>query len=209
MCIRAVSTADLCVSGTARITETCSNYSAFAQYSANTTYTLGDLLNFDQIVDNPAGSLTTGPTSYIVPASGYYVFGLAIHQLSLNPTIGAILGTPVAQITILVNGVTRRTGYFPYLTFNNAQDSVFSTVFFLAAGDVITASYNILALNQTSGLLPVDGSIVIAGGTGTSNIVVHYLSSTCTAGQCSPCTPNTGSAGLPCDNQCVKPCNRN
>jgi hypothetical protein len=207
LCAQALSTSDLCVSGTARINEVCGNFRAFAEYSTTSTlYTLGDLLNFDNITDNPNGNLTTGPTQYTVPVNGYYIISLAIHQLDIFPT-GAVLGTPTSVLTVYVNGVSQRSSYFPYLTFNSEQDSSLSALIRLKAGDLVTAAYTNLVVNQAVGTINIAGTAEIQGGDGSSFFAIHYLSSDCATSSCTPCTPNMGT-GSTCDNQCGQPCNR-
>jgi len=205
ICAQALSTSDLCVSGNARINQICGNYRAWAQYSVNTTYTLGSLLNFDNIIDNPAGNLTTSPTAYTAPVAGYYTLTLSIHQLNLTPNAGIILGAPNAVLTVYINGVLQTQSFFPYLTFNPEQNSTLSSLLRLQAGDIVTATYNVLTVDPTSGVVNVAGTAVIQGGNGASLFAIHYLSSDCESAACTPCTPHPE---LPCNSHCEQPCNR-
>jgi|GEM_PF-3378663 len=205
ICTPALSTNDLCVSGIARIEEVCGNYRAFAQYSADTTYTLGALLNYDEILDNPDGDLAASPTTFTTPVSGYYIISLAIHQLSIAP-VGPVLGVPTAVLTVYVNGVAQRSSFFPYLTFNSEQDSSLSALIRLNVGDLVTATYTNLVVDQTLGTISIPGTVVIGGGTGASFFAIHYLSSNCDVPSCTPCTP---AAGLPpCNSHCAPFCDK-
>jgi hypothetical protein len=204
ICTQSLSTNDLCVSGIARIEEVCGNYRAFADYSADTTYTLGTPLNYDDILDNPDGDLTAAPTTFTTPVSGYYIISLAIHQLSIAP-VGPVLGVPTAVLTVLVNGTPQRSSFFPYLTFNSAQDSSLSALLRLNAGDLVTATYTNLVVDQTLGTINLPGTVVIGGGTGASFFAIHYLSSNCEVPSCTPCTPAEGTS---CDNHCEPFCDK-
>jgi hypothetical protein len=199
ICSQTVSTSDLCVSGLARIEQVCGNYRAWAQYSVDTTYTLGSLLNFDNIVDNPDGDLTAQPTVFTTPVPGYYMLTLSIHQLGITPNSGIILGAPTAILSVYINDVLQTKSYFPYLTFFNEQDSTMSTLLRLQSGDKVTATYNVFTIDQVVGAMNVAGTAVIKGGSGASLFAIHYLSSDCDASSCTPCVPSTA---LPCATAC-------
>jgi len=199
ICSQTISTNDLCVSGSARIKQICGTYRAWAQYSVDTTYTLGDLLNFDNIVDNPDGDLTNAPTVFTAPVPGYYMLTLSIHQLGISPDTGIILGSPTAILSIYINDVLQTKSYFPYLTFFNEQDSTMSSLLRLQSGDKVTAVYDVFTVDQVMGAISVSGTAVIRGGSGASLFAIHYLSSDCDAPTCTPCEPSTA---LPCNTTC-------
>src|SRR5437016_8284391 len=91
--------------------EQCGIFRATAAYSVDTVYTLGDPLNFDLILDDPNSNVETvfPDTTYTAPRSGYYIVTIQVNQdvLSLiSPAV--ILGTPIADVKVLVNGIAVR-----------------------------------------------------------------------------------------------------
>jgi hypothetical protein len=190
----------LCVTGQVRLNEICGRYRAVARLSADTLYTLGDPINFDLIVDDPDGDVTLAPFEYHVPVSGYYIINMQVNQRDLAAA-DPILGTPTANLQLLVNGNPARDVMSPFLTFSNQQQSNMSAVLRLNAGDVVTARYLVDILTDT-GFQFLVGTVILEDGVTATEIVVHYLSSICEAPI--PCTPRPCQ---PCDTSCnVQPC---
>ncbi len=190
---------DLCIPGqlTAANLVNCTKYAASTAYSVKTNYTLGTLLNFNAILDDPNSNLTSAPTIYTVPLSGYYSVTMQVDQQNLVPSspLNPILGAPTANPQILVNGIVHREVYSAYLTFSNQQKTTISGLIKLNKGDLVQAKYNVLAIDQTLGLIPVVGTIDILGnGTDEQSVfLIHMLSATCGPNPCG--TP--GSSGCP------------
>src|SRR5690606_39874383 len=74
--------------------------------------------------------------------TGVQTCALPIYMITLQfdsrDLIGAetILGTPVSNIEILVNGVLFRQSFAPFLSFHNGQNSTISGLISLTAGDL-------------------------------------------------------------------------
>lgn len=186
----------LCVNDlTVNTMQHCEKYRAAVTFSSDTTYTLGSPMNFNLVVDDPNGSVTLSPFSYTVPVSGYYNMSAFILTDQLSGS-GIISGTPIGLFTLLANGVEIRRVQYPFLSFSAFQDVILSSLLYIAAGTVLTMKYEVLIFDQTSGLVPYVGSVVIKS-TGmtplSSGFMIHYLSSIdCVPGQtCTPCVPVT------------------
>jgi hypothetical protein len=184
---------DLCIPGqlTSANLLNCSKYVATSVYSTITTYNLGDYLNFDTIIDDPNGNMAVAPTAYTVPVSGYYLVTMQIDQQNLQPdaAFGPILGTPVANPQLYVNGVLTRQLYSAYLSFFNQQRVTLTSISKFNAGDVIQGKLQILSLNQNSGVATVTGTVDIIGNASLSNdsvFIIHMLSATCGPNPCGP-----------------------
>jgi hypothetical protein len=94
---------DLCVSGALRAhaSSICNNIRATAVFSTNTTYTLGSVVNWDNISDDPNNDMSFIPnTHYTAPLSGYYLVTYQVDAINLVSTSGTILGTPISALQI-------------------------------------------------------------------------------------------------------------
>jgi hypothetical protein len=191
-------------------------YKAAVTNSATSVYNLGAPLNWDTILDDPNGNVSTGPFTYTVPVNGYYV--LTVHLNSNNLAGAAVItGTPVGLINTLVNGNPLRSETTPYLSFADNQTSTLTSICLLTAGDVITMNYQILVFT-VAGLTPYLGTVdILANGgfPGESGFAIHYLSSLSGAGPvCTPaqpvtitCQPVTISCRpVCCGDNTIKPC---
>lgn len=179
-------------------------YRATAVFGADTVYTLGTTLNFDTVLDDPNGNISFGPTQYTAPKSGYYIVTLQVDQFNLV-TPQPILGLPVANMTIAVNGVTQREVYTPYLSFLNKQKTTTSALISLNAGDKVSFVYDLLAMDQTSGVVQIPGTVVVEGnglGSNKSIFKIHYLSSNGPFPTPPTCTPTP----VDCSNCVCEPC---
>ena len=137
-----------------------SKYRATTNFSSDQVYNLGSPLSFNNIVDDPNNSVILSPnTSYTAPISGYYMVTFKINITNLVSPSGPILGVPVADPQILVNGVLVREAFQPFLTFFNAQSFILSSLITLQAGDVVTLVYNVLGANGA----PIVGTVGIVG----------------------------------------------
>lgn len=199
VCARNISTTNLCATGTVQVANllNCSLYVAEVSFLETTTYILGTEIPFDKVVYDPNNNVSTVPFfSYTTPVSGYYAVTLELDSDALRPfTPDPILGTPVADPQILVNGIAVREAFTPFLTFVPLQRSNISSIIHLDAGDIVTAQYNVLALNQF-GLAFVAGTTEFPDGSGEnkSRMLIHMLSVDCDNGlacptPCTPCTP--------------------
>lgn len=200
--VHSVCASDLCVSNVARINQICGLYRATAIFSMNTTYTLGSPVNFDLVLDDPNNNVTLAPFSYTAPVDGYYIAALQVDAIDLA-TADQILGIPVSNIAILVNGIVHRQLFSPFLAFHNQQFTNLTSILSLKAGDVVTSTYNVLIFNDITGLTTVNGTMTLEGNGSPANqtqFKIHYLSSDCERPECPPCTPSH------CDNTCYDSC---
>lgn len=203
-CASRLTVNDLCVPGTLRAADllNCGKYRATVVYSTNTTYTLGQLLSFDTITDDPNGNVTLVPnTRYTAPISGYYILTFEVYQNNLR-TDSPVLGSPVVYPQILVNGSEFRSAFSPYLTFFNVQASTLTLLGSLNAGDVIELAYDLITVDQTSGSMNIVGTVDLLGN-GTENgfstvFKIALLNVDCLDLPCAPCIPGTISAPREC-----------
>lgn len=168
----------------------CVKYSATSVVSTDYTYTFGSDINFDLIVEDPDNDLTTGPTTYTVPLTGYYFVSLQVASTNLQ-TSGAILGTPIAVLSIHVNGLERRETYSPFLAFSSTQKSELGSLMRFSAGDVVSLQFDVQVVDPVLGLITLTGTTDILGD-GTENgstFSIMYLGSTCHTNPCTPCVP--------------------
>ncbi len=195
VCANTISGVNLCLTGTARLNEVCGLYRASAQFAADTNYTLGNPVDFDVAIDDPNNNLSFAPFSYTVPVSGYYIASV---QIDTRDIVGSdvILGTPVGNLQLRINGTERRQAFSPFLTFHNAQQTDLTFLLLLDAGDKVTASFDVLIVGP-SGTTPYAGSSTLVGGDRRTIFKIHYLSSTCSPGLCPPCTVT------PCETSCI------
>lgn len=198
VCASDINAKNICVAETARLNKICNPYGASVEFLADTPYTLGDPINFNSIIDDPNGNVSLAPFSYTVPVYGYYTAAI---QLDVNNLAGAnaILGTPVSNIVLKVNGVPRRQAFIPFLTFNNSQQADLSFLFLLNAGDVLTVEYVVLVVGNT-GTIPYVGTTNIVGGPDRTIFKIHYLATPCgPAAGCESCS----FVPLPCSTECT------
>ena len=200
---------EVCIPGELKVGNllNCGKYRAAITYSAPTTYTLGSDLVFDVILDDPNGNINISGSNYTAPVSGYYVLTFKVNQRDLMPLSGVILGTPIGNPEVYVNGSLARELYAPYLPFFNQQKTIVAGMVLLNAGDVITMKYNVVIQDQSSGVINTPGTILIEGnGTdfNSSIFMIHLLSVTCIDMPCAPsipCEPGQPQTCIPC-----KPC---
>lgn len=219
LCASNLRTSTLCA-GTiyANKIEQCGAYKATVVRDVAYTYTLGADVNLNLILDDPNGNVLVNPTRYIVPVSGYYIATVQLDTRDLLPFNGLpILGTPVGNLHIMVNGNVWRESYFPYLTFFNNQSATITALICLNKGDIVSIKYDVLALDSSSGVINIAGTTVVEGNGSEANkslFKIHYLSSdcppslcesacdtVCTSVACQPCTPVT----TPCEQSCQCP----
>lgn len=170
----------------------CQQWRATVTFGANTTYTLGQPVNWDVIVDNPNSNIALAPFGYTVPESGYYSFNYHLDTMNLQGA-NIVSGQPVSVLSLLRNGVEIIDTQLPFLTFSNSQSANLSGLILLNAGDVITMKYEVFVIDQVLGLTQLVGTIDIPGnGTlnGNAFFSIHYLSSlNCLPTVCEPCVP--------------------
>lgn len=183
----------------------CVSSRATANFAAaSTPYTLGADMVFDAILDDPSNDLSLVPfTTYTVPVDGYYLmtFKLNIANLATTPPV---LGVPVANPELWVNGSLVREVFSPFLTFLNAQKVIMDSLITLQAGDVVSLKYNILG---GSGL-PVVGTIDILGGgleDGNSLFKIILLSGLCGGGD-QPFCDQCPIVNINCEDDPCAPC---
>lgn len=182
----------------------CNKFRATVTLSSVLTYTLGTPVPFDAIIDDPNNNiLPTG--GYTVPRSGYYMATLQLIASNLRPFNPAqILGTPIANLHIYVNGAPFREIYSPFLAFFNTQNSLLSALLSLKAGDVVTSVLEVISIDQTLGVQNVIGTVDLLGnGTEVDSSIakIIYLSSDCLTSSCQPCEVH-----VPCEPHHHNPC---
>lgn len=198
LCANQFSASTLCVTGTARLNEVCGIYRASVGFAADTPYSLGTPVDFDDVYDDPNGNVTTAPFTYTVPVSGYYVASVQVDIADLMGT-DPILGVPVSNLILNVNGTDRRRSFIPFLTFNPSQQSDLSFILVLEAGDVVTIRYEVLVVDVVTGLTNYTGTSLIRSGDNRTIFQIHYLSSSCNPAHCQPCSL----LPVPCNNECI------
>lgn len=213
ICAHTLFAQDFCATGSTKVNsfEQCGKFRASAVFAADVPYILGTAVNFDTITDDPNGNISLAPFFYEAPLSGYYTVTLQLHILDLHTATGIpILGVPVGNAIITVNGNVVRQNFTPFLTFLKTQNSTYSNLLSLKAGDKVQIQFKILYLDQTLGLQELVGSVDVAGN-GTENdsslFKIHYLSSDCAVPPCEPCDTTCEVTCEPCDPNPCKPCN--
>jgi hypothetical protein len=175
----------------------CIKQRATVNYSVNAVYTLGNFLNFTNIVDDPNGNVTLVPnTTYTAPVAGYYDITFKVNVTNLVSSSGPILGIPVANPQIYVNGMLVREMYSPFLSFFNTQKVILDSLITLQQGDQVTMKYDVLGGNGT----PVTGTVDIGGAgieDGNSLFKIILLSGLCGGGDQNPC-PMCPAVTIPC-----------
>lgn len=138
----------------------CNRYRATSVLSSNQVYTLGGVINWDVVLDDPNGNMLAG--SYTVPKSGYYSLSF---NVSMNGLTGSsvIAGVPVSVLSVKVNGLPFRSSYEAFLSFNPAQIAALSSVVLLNAGDVVTCLYDVQVIDPSTGLMNYVGSVNLEG----------------------------------------------
>lgn len=202
---------DACIAGTLSANNAllCSKYKATVVFGSNTLYTLGSPLNFNVILDDLNGNVTVSPFTYTAPVSGYYVFTVQVDSRGLVTT-GNVLGIPISNLQVYVNNVLFRQDYAPFLTFSDVQATTLTALIKLKKGDVVTAAYNLLVVDSTSGFTPLAGTILIQGNGTDENeslFKIHLLSADCSNSPlCPPVTVCGSTAPCPTCPPCCVPC---
>lgn len=177
----------------------CNAYRATVVNSVDSNYTLGSPINLNTILDDPNNNASVVPfTSYTAPKSGYYMLTVQLDFSSFSFVEAPILGVPVGNIQVLVNGNIFRQNFTPFLSFHNAQSSTISTLISLKAGDVVTSAYNVIALSD-AGLVTLTGTGVLDGNgleENRSMFKIILLTSDCVPPLCQPC--NVPTSCTPC-----------
>lgn len=196
----------LCVSGSASINNLCVNnlqaqnfsqcnvFRAAATNSADSSYTLGSLIDWNLVLDDPNSNLSLAPFSYKVPASGYYMVTFNMYNNALAGAL-PISGALVGSLSLLANGNLLRQQYSPFLAASDQQSASLSSLSLLNAGDVLTMKYDVL-VQGASGFLPYAGTVNLqANGLfpAQSGFAIMQLSSLCSLSGGSqpqqPCAP--------------------
>jgi hypothetical protein len=179
LCASVISGANVYATNNLYANDYHTKYRATVVFNSNANYTLGSIVNFDTILDDPNNNITFAPTTYTAPKSGYYMVTLQIDQYNLV-TAGPILGLPVGNAQILVNGIVYREGYTPYLSFFNNQKTTITGLISLKAGDKVNSVYKLLTIDQFAGVQDITGTVIVDGtGVEANNSIfkIHYLSS--------------------------------
>ena len=192
-CIGQLTANNACIPGSlvaADFTQ-CSKYAATVVFGSDTVYTLGSNVAFDTILDDANNNVFIAPgyMQYTAPKTGYYIVTVQIDQHGLNGA-NTLVGMPVTNIELFVNGIITRQTFVPYLSFHDAQKGNYSALLGLKQGDILTTGYNVFVMNDSAGFIPYVGTLTIEGNAGAENsslFKIHLLSVTCSTAPCVPC----------------------
>lgn len=205
-----LNTNDICVAGTlsANDTNLCNKVRATMVFSANTVYDLKSNIDWDVILDDPNGNASDVPPShYIAPKGGYYLLTLQVDAIEIVAQNGLpILGSPIANPKIWVNGVVHRESFSPFLAFLDSQHTTLTTVIKLNAGDVVTTSYEILILDSTVGVVSLEGTATLLGNGTDANQAIFKIVLVAPDCDTTPCVPVEPCQPHPCDASCTPCC---
>lgn len=203
----------LCVTNlTAPNFTTCNTSRAYLGFSAPFAYTLGNVINFNVVLDDPSSISSMVPnTHFTAPSAGYWDVSAFINASNLQGA-AIIVGNPVASLSLQVNGVSRASIYTPFLSFSPAFTDSIAANLYLNAGDVVTAVLNVL-VQSGAGVAPYVGTMTLSGGplpatVDPSTLSMVLVSNLCTASA----TPGQGAACVTCvpvvgpDCPTVNPC---
>gem|GEM_PF-2660112 len=198
ICTTSIQAQNICVNGNL---EQCTCWKAVAGVDPAYTYTFGDPIIFNTIIDDPCLSFlqtATEGTVYVAPRNGYYLVEFETNFRDLAGTT-VITGVPVVQNTITVNGLPRRIGRYAILTFSLDQINSTAGLIHLNKGDRVGGRLHMLVQDPTLGQIAYQGTVLLDGGTpvdqtspGGTLLIVHYLSSDCPVECGQPCP------SLPC-----------
>ncbi|MGC2310933.1 MAG: hypothetical protein WA432_04900 [Candidatus Babeliaceae bacterium] len=199
LCSQQITTNNLCVQGNI-IHSTA--FKAFIALGIPTDYALGDIINFDTIIDDPHHDILANPTRYRAPQSGYYMATLSIQQEDLTgPTL---FGLPVGRPTLLINDLEVIYTYNVFLPFTFNQRTTLTSMLHLNAGDEVSASYVVLIPDPESGVTEYLGTAILSGDVAaliyTTSLQIHYLSSDAASSCVTTCPtcPTVTIYGYPC-----------
>lgn len=157
----------------------CEKYRAAATLSGNSTYGLGNNVEWNIVLDDPNNNVSLSPFSYTVPQSGYYILSYTIDCDTLSGA-SVVTGVPIGILDVTSNGLPLRSFQSAYLSFSAVQKATLSALVLLNVGDIIRMTYNVLVFDQVSGLINFVGSVSLKGNglfAGQSGFEIHYLSS--------------------------------
>jgi hypothetical protein len=145
--------------------------------AASYVYTLGAAVAWATVSDDPSSMYSVSGSGYVIPAVGYYD---ASAYLNLSSLMGAVpvVGIPVANVALCVNGTPTVQTYIPFLSFSSKQVSSLSSSLLLAVGDLVTITFNVIYLDAVAGELSYVGTMQLSPPSFFSLI---YLSSLCTS----------------------------
>jgi len=192
LCAQTANIDSLCVNNlqVANPARQCIQYRATAVLSKNTVYSLGTDILWDTVLDDANANFALG--KYTAPKTGYYSLSAHI-EMSGFTSASQILGVPVAELEIYVNGLLFRESYFPFVSFNPAQSSLLSSLVLLNAGDVVSVRVDIATVDPVNGVTNIVGTVVLSGNGLFANnssfgiILLSELCSPAAAAQCPPC----------------------
>lgn len=167
-------TADLTVGGDAQFSSlNKGDMSILNTYS----YTLGNIINFDQIGDNPGSNISGIVPGYVVPVAGYYMVSIGLTSNNLTIT-EVTLSSPVCQVEIVKNSTVVFQAYQPIVNVGSLNHHALTGMVRAEAGDVLYASYTAWAVRLNGSFGSVTGTADLLGDAdGISSFMrVHYLS---------------------------------
>ncbi len=202
LCSDSIQTTDLCVKGNIKH---CMKYKAYLSITGVPVnpYTLGTVIDFDTIEDDPNGNATIGAgAKYTAPVNGYYMVTFGSGLNSILPGGPVLSGIPVTRPQVIVNGTPILKAFDSFLSFDGPfQNSVLSGLIYLEAGDVVQATLEIYYIDPVTGIGSYAGNVDLASGITNTYMIVHYLSSDCDTLECPPCIPTIPPVGGPCSTE--------
>jgi hypothetical protein len=188
LCVDSITTTSLLL----RNVDWCTNARAYVSNVITHTQTVGDLVSFDTVVDDPNNSiLQNSNTSYIAPKTGYYIVTSSVTITGISGPV--VTGMPVSLIQIDVNGLSRSQQRGSFLSFSKVQSTAISALVMLNTGDRVEIGFSIIVIDPVVGEITYPGIVALSGSTGATYFSIHYLSSMC--------PPFNGSSA--CDVQCA------
>lgn len=197
LCATIANITDLCVTNLqAPNWKPCNTHRAYLALTANASYTLGDSITFDAIIDDPSNMVSISPTRFTVPLSGYWQFNISVSATDLAGTV-LIAGVPVAYLSVFVNGISRQSSAIPFLSFATNVKAALACDLILNAGDIVTATLDIQILTAAGGLTNYVGTMLLNGGplastVNPSSMNIVLLTELCAGDApitCIPCQP--------------------
>lgn len=201
----------VCIPGELKVSNllNCGKYRATVTNNSTQSYNLGSYISFNTVLDDPNGNITSlNPSVYTAPVTGYYNITLKVNEQNLIPIPpSAILGVPIGNPQLYINGVLASESFSSFLSFFSQNKVILSTMVTLNAGDQLQMKYNVLSIDSSSGIVLLSGTVdLFANGTenNSSLLKIHLLSVTCAdmpcapSVPCQPCTPRQCVPCIPC-----------
>src|SRR5882757_4467481 len=115
-------------------------------FSKNSSYKLGDFLNFDSILDDLNGNVSLNPSEYKAALSGYYDFSLKLAPQNFLPSGQPPVGSLFSNLQLYVNGKLVRESFYQWPSLSVADKNGLSGLISLKMDDVVSMKYRLFSL---------------------------------------------------------------